>query len=84
MAFKTLSSREFNQNRSLARKAAQSGTVIITDRGKPSFVLMSYEKYEAIQGKSKSLIDLIGMPDGADIEFDPPRIGSLSRPVDFD
>lgn len=84
MAFRTLSSREFNQNRSLVRKAAQSGTVIITVRGKPSLVLMSYEKYEAIQGKSKSLIDLIGMPDGADIEFDPPRIGSLSRPVDFD
>ncbi len=84
MTIKTLSSREFNQNRSLVRKAARSGPVIITDRGKPTLVVMSYEKYEAFQGKGKSLIDLIGMPDGAEIEFDPPRMGPIARHVEFD
>jgi prevent-host-death family protein len=84
MAIKTLSSREFNQNRSLAQKAAQSGPVIITDRGTPAYVLLSYQNYENIIGKKQNLIDLIGMPDGADIEFDPPRMGPISRPVDFD
>ena len=35
MAIKTVSSREFNQDTSGAKRAASSGPVFITDRGKP-------------------------------------------------
>jgi len=41
MAIKTLSSREFNQDTSGAKKAANHGPVFITDRGKPAHVLLS-------------------------------------------
>ena len=34
----TLSSREFNQNASEAKKAANNGPVFITDRGRPAHV----------------------------------------------
>jgi prevent-host-death family protein len=41
----TLSSREFNQDTSRAKKASLDGPVFITDRGKPAHVLLSIEEY---------------------------------------
>jgi antitoxin (DNA-binding transcriptional repressor) of toxin-antitoxin stability system len=41
----TMSSREFNRDVSAAKRAAEDGPVIITDRGKPSHVLMAYDDY---------------------------------------
>lgn len=40
-----MTSREFNQQLNQAQKAAKIAPVIITNRGKPAFVLMSYEEY---------------------------------------
>ena len=45
MTITTLSSRAFNQDASRAKKAAKSGPVFITDRGKPAHVLLSIEEY---------------------------------------
>ncbi len=45
MTISTLSSRELNHDVSSAKKAAQKGPVVITDRGKPSHVLMIYGDY---------------------------------------
>jgi prevent-host-death family protein len=79
-----LSSREFNQNSSGAKKAAEKGPVIITDRGKPAHVLLSFEQYQELSGKKKSIVELLSMPGMEDIEFDPPRLGAeLVRPADF-
>ena len=41
----TVTSRALNQDVSRAKKAADGGPVIITDRGKPSHVLMTYADY---------------------------------------
>ncbi|MCF9010316.1 type II toxin-antitoxin system Phd/YefM family antitoxin, partial [Pseudomonas carnis] len=38
MTITTISSREFNQDTSGAKKAARKGPVFITDRGKPAHV----------------------------------------------
>ena len=78
----TISSREFNQHVSRAKRAASKGPVIITDRGKPAYVLLSHDAYRQLAGKKgKSLADLLAMPGGEDIEFDPPRLGNeLFRP----
>jgi PHD/YefM family antitoxin component YafN of YafNO toxin-antitoxin module len=43
MASTTMSAREFNQNAGGAKKAAREGPVFITDRGRPSHVLSSFE-----------------------------------------
>ena len=84
MAITTLSSREFNQDTSRAKRAARKGPVIITDRGRPAHVLLSIDEYRKITGKPQSIADLLAMPEAAEIEFDPPRIGDILRyPVDL-
>ena len=47
---RTLTSREFNQDTGRAKTAANEAPVVITDRGKPSHVLVSYEEYERLKG----------------------------------
>lgn len=74
MAITKLSSREFNQDTGKAKRAAKKGPVFITDRGRPSHVLLSAEEYERITGSHKSIVDLLAMPEAADIEFEPPRL----------
>ena len=83
MPITTLSSREFNQDTSRAKKAATEGPVFITDRGKPAHVLLSIEEYRRITGGHRKIADALAMPGLADIEFDPPRAGIGLRPADF-
>ncbi len=83
MTITTLSSREFNQDTSRAKKAASEGPVFITDRGKPAHVLLSIEDYQRITGGHRKIADALAMPDLADIEFDPPRVNIGLRPADF-
>ena len=84
MTITTLSSREFNQDTSRAKKAAQDGPVFITDRGRPAHVLLTIEAYQKLTGGEASIVDLLAMPGVEDIEFDPPRLrGPLTRPVDL-
>jgi len=84
MATTTLSSREFNQDTSRAKRAAKRGPVFITDRGHPSHVLLTVEEYEKITGGQKSIADLLTMPEAADVEFEAPRMaGSLHKPPDL-
>ena len=85
MTITTISSRDFNQDTGGAKKSADKGPVIITDRGRPAHVLMSFEDYQKLIGKGLSLADALAMPGGEDIDFDPPRLdGPKSEPVDFD
>ena len=83
MTVTTLSSREFNQDTSRAKKAASEGPVFITDRGKPAHVLLSIEEYRRITGGHRKIADALAMPGVADIEFDPPRSREPARPADF-
>jgi prevent-host-death family protein len=84
MAITTLSSREFNQGTSRAKKAAKKGPVFITDRGRPAHVLLSIEEYRKLSGKPKSLAEALAMPDADLVDFDPPRLGGkLFHPADF-
>jgi len=84
MAITKLSSREFNQDTSKAKRAAKRGPVFITDRGRPSHVLLTAEEYERITGAQKSIVDLLAMPEAAAIEFEPPRLhGDVHKEVDL-
>ena len=85
MAITTMSSREFNQDTSRAKKATEKGPVIITDRGRPAHVLLSFGEYQAILTQKKSLGELIAM-DGADlVDFEAPSIGrEFPTPAEFD
>jgi prevent-host-death family protein len=83
MTITTLSSREFNQDASRAKKAANKGPVFITDRGRPAHVLLSIEEYRRLVGSRRKITDILAMPGGEDIEFDPPRARIDIRPPDF-
>ncbi len=83
MTITTLSSREFNQDTSRAKKAASAGPVFITDRGRPAHVLLSIEDYQRIIGGRRKIADALAMPDRADIELDPPRVNIGVRPTDL-
>ncbi len=80
---KILSSREFNQDTGGAKKAAIDGPVIITDRGRPAHVLLTIEDYRKLSGTEPSIAEMLAMPGGEDIEFDPPRMNYVSKPADF-
>ena len=73
MTIVTVTSREFNQSVTRAKKAAKSGPVFITNRGKPAHVLLSIEEYRRLTGQRRSLTEALSMPGLADIDFDPPR-----------
>lgn len=79
----TITSRAFNQDAGAAKKAATSGPVIITDRGRPSHVLMTFDDYRRLTGEARNLVDLLAQPDGDDIAFDPPRLDLALRPADL-
>ena len=84
MAITKLSSREFNQDTSRAKRAAKRGPVFITDRGRLSHVLLTAEEYQRITGGHRSIGDLLAMPEAADIEFEPPRLlGKIHEPPDL-
>jgi hypothetical protein len=81
---KFVNSREFNQDVSAAKRAADEGPVVITDRGTPAYVLLRHEDYLKLIGKGKTIIDLIGCPASEDdFEFDPPKLGKMTKDVDL-
>ena len=83
MPFTTLTSREFNQAVSEAKKAASSGPVFITDRGRPAHVLMSMELYQRLTGSQPKIADLLFMPGMGSEELEIPRWGDLGQPADL-
>ncbi len=78
-----MTSREFNQDTSGAKRAAEEGPVFITDRGRPAHVLLSIEEYQRLTGGRGSIVDQLAMPGVEDIEFEAPRLGSISRPAEL-
>ncbi|UDF05452.1 type II toxin-antitoxin system Phd/YefM family antitoxin [Asticcacaulis sp. AND118] len=71
----TFSSREFNQDVGGAKRAALSEPVFITDRGKPTHVLMSFDAYRAMSGQTETLVDLLALTEGVSIDLDAARAG---------
>ena len=77
----TFSSREFNQDTGRAKKASETGPVFITDRGKPAHVLMTFSDYQRVVGKRKNILDLVGMKGAGEIEFEPEKMQSFTKPL---
>jgi prevent-host-death family protein len=71
---KVLTSRQFNQDVSAAKRIARDEPVFVTDRGRPTHVLMSIESFRSISGRRDSIVDLLAMPDPPPVD-DAPRDG---------
>jgi prevent-host-death family protein len=79
-----ISSRQFNQDTSGAKRAAERGPVYITDRGRPAHVLLTFDAYEELVGPHRAL-DLLAEPAGVEeVEFVTPKHADVARPAPFD
>lgn len=83
MTITTLSSRELNQDIGRAKRAASQGPVVITDRGRPAHVLLTFEQYQRLTGQRRSLAEALAMPGLSDIPLDPPPASIASRVPDL-
>jgi len=80
----TVTSRQFNQDVSGAKKAARRGPVFITDRGRPAHVLLTIEDYRRLTDGNMSLAEALAQPGDADFQFNPPCVGGgILKPVDL-
>jgi prevent-host-death family protein len=66
---KMITSRDFNQDVSQAKRAARLEPVFVTDRGKPSHVLMSIDAFRQLTGQTENLVELLAMPGLSEIEL---------------
>jgi prevent-host-death family protein len=76
-------SREFNQSISRAKKDALGGPVFVTDRGKPSHVLLSYDEYQRLTSHSANIVEALSMPGLSDVDFAPEPSSITLKPVDL-
>jgi prevent-host-death family protein len=83
-AVTTVSSREFNQDTGRAKRAARRGPLVITDRGRPSHVLLTFEEYNRLASRGHNVIDLLGAPVGIeDVELEIPTLRDPARPAEL-
>ncbi len=66
---KVFTSREFNQDVSQAKRVAALEPVFVTDRGRPTHVLMSIGAFRQIVGQTETMVDMLAMPDAGDVEL---------------
>ena len=74
MTISTITSRELNQDLGGAKKASLEGPVVITDRGKPAHVLLSYSDYTALVGDQPNIIEALSMPGLSAFDLCHPRL----------
>jgi prevent-host-death family protein len=82
MTITTVPSQQLSQDLTRAMKASKNGPVFITDRGKPTHVLLSIEEYQNLT-RRRSIADSLAMPDVSDIEFEPPHVSIKPHPTDL-
>lgn len=83
MTVTTLSGRELNQDLGRAKRAALEGPVIITDRGRPAHVLLSFEEYKRLTGKTRTLGDMLAAPGAEDIDLPLMPRTEHAQPIDL-
>jgi PHD/YefM family antitoxin component YafN of YafNO toxin-antitoxin module len=62
---KVVTAREFNQDISRAKRFALAEPVFVTDRGRPTHVLLSMDAYRQLSGEREGILDLIGAAPGS-------------------
>lgn len=80
-----LTSREFNQDTSGAKRAARAGPVYITARGRPSHVLLTFDSYARLVAQHVSIAELLSEPSGIeDVELEIPVSPDAPEPARLD
>lgn len=77
-----ISSREFNQDIGHAKRKSAQDPVVITERGKPTHVLLSYNEYQKMLSVQPKVAELLSYPD--EIDFEVEKLNLSLKPADFD
>ena len=83
MTVTTLSGRELNQDLGRAKRATKDGPVIITDRGRPAHVLLSFDEYKRLTGKMRTLGDMLAAPGAEHVDLSLPQRTERAKTVDL-
>lgn len=75
-----VSARTFNQSPSKIKAMASDGPVFVTDRGKPTLVVLNMADYQRMSGGG-SVLDAVRMDE--DIDFEPVIMRDLGRTAQF-
>jgi prevent-host-death family protein len=67
----TISAREFNHDVSAAKRAAAHEPLIITERGTPSYVLLSIDEFRRLTGQERGIVEWLSMDDDVEFETEP-------------
>jgi hypothetical protein len=80
-----ITSRAFNQETGVAKKCAANGPVFITDRGRPSHVLLTFAAYEKLLSAKPSFLQMIGQEGDDDFDFVAPKLSEpIAREFEFE
>lgn len=66
------------------KRAAKLGPVVITERGKPTLVVLDYHEYEKGKSKPMMLGDIPGMDEDIDLEIPPRSVLNNIKPFEFE
>lgn len=85
MSIHTFTSRDFTRDVSAAKRAAADGPVLITDRGRPAFALLTIDEYYRLTGAHfESFLEVMdAIPCEEGIEFNPPKLDVRLRGADL-
>ena len=80
--------RRFNQDTAAAKRAAEDGPVYVTDRGRPSHVLLTFGEYSRLveaRGGPGDLLSVLGSDaEAASVGLDVRRASELPRDLPHD
>ena len=76
----TVSAAEFNRSPSKVKREAREHPVIVTERDRPSIVVLSYETYRKLQGAPENLAEWLRADDEFDLEIPPRTIEARPDP----
>lgn len=79
----TFSGPELGRRVGEARRAADRGPVFITERGRPTHVLISMDLFRRLNGNQPKIADLLALPGDMDAEPDFPISREPARAADF-
>lgn len=79
-----MTSREFNQDTARAKREAKNGPVFVTDRGRPTHVLLTVDEYERMKGPKLTVAEAFYWPGADEVDLPlPERTLDLPREIDW-
>jgi PHD/YefM family antitoxin component YafN of YafNO toxin-antitoxin module len=84
MAITTVSAREFARDLAHAKKAADHGPVIVTDRGRPRYALLKIADSSRLTApEPRSLLTLMDALPSGNFDFEPATVDGALRQADL-